>query len=269
MGRSLEKALYNHDYLCISGDEAVDLRVIQDDNVLVFENRGNPILRVALHDFLSSPVHVLREFSSKSDRHGFFRQFTLLSLLTGFPLTLYAIFHALFCAVLRARFDFRASSVTASGLCLFMGITLLVPVHLGRSQQIGAKELAGALESGRWQERVAALKMIEQERLELGNFQAYQRVLASPHVAERYWLARALGVSRKSETYKDLLTFLDDPCPSVVSMAFYALGQRGDKRAIQEIVKRIEVSDHWYNQWYAYKALRDLGWRQKGSTKRL
>jgi HEAT repeat protein len=165
--------------------------------------------------------------------------------------------------------DFRASSITASALCLFIGITLLVPVHFGRSQQIGVKDVAEALESRRWQERVAALKVIEQERLELGHFQAYQRVLASPHVPERYWLARALGVSRKSETYKDLLTFLDDPCPSVVSMAFYALGQRGDTRAIQQIMKRIEVSDHWYNQWYAYKALRNLGWRQKISTKKL
>jgi len=48
----------------------------------------------------------------------------------------------------------------------------------------------------------------------------------------------------------------------VVSMAFYALGQRGDVRAIREIKGRIETSDDWYNQWHAYKALRALGWKQ-------
>jgi HEAT repeat protein len=64
------------------------------------------------------------------------------------------------------------------------------------------------------------------------------------------------------------LTFLDDPCPNVVSMAFYALGQRGDKRAIKEIIKKIQMSDDWYNQWYAYKALRNLGWKQNRLTQK-
>jgi len=74
-----------------------------------------------------------------------------------------------------------------------------------------------------------------------------------------------LGVSGQSETFKDLLSFLDDPHPNVVSMAFYALGQRGDRRAVNEIIKRVETSDDWYNQWYAYKALRRLGWKQAKS----
>ena len=31
---------------------------------------------------------------------------------------------------------------------------------------------------------------------------------------------------------------------------------------INKILKRIEKSLHWYEQWYAYKALRALGWKQ-------
>jgi len=75
-------------------------------------------------------------------------------------------------------------------------------------------------------------------------------------------LARVLGASRKPETYKDLLVFLDDLYPNVVCMAFHSLGQRGKKGIIREIVKRIETSDHWYEQWYAYRSLRTLGWKQ-------
>jgi len=71
-----------------------------------------------------------------------------------------------------------------------------------------------------------------------------------------------LGVSREPETFKDLLAFLDDPHPNVVSMAFYALGQRGNRRVVNELIKRIATSDDWYNQWYAYKALRSLRWKQ-------
>jgi HEAT repeat protein len=87
----------------------------------------------------------------------------------------------------------------------------------------------------------------------------------SPHIPERYWLVKALGVSRQPETYKDLMRFVDDPHPNVVRMAFDSLGQRGDTSAINVIMKRIETSDHWYEQWYAYKALRKLGWKQAKS----
>ena len=31
------------------------------------------------------------------------------------------------------------------------------------------------------------------------------------------------------------------------------------------IIKRIETSTHWYNQWHAYRALRTLGWKQRRS----
>jgi hypothetical protein len=266
---ALEKELLNYDYLNVRGHERVDLEILQEGNILFFKNEGRTILRVALKNFFSGPGRVLKEFSFKSDKYGFFRQFTFLSLLVGFPLTLYVIVHALFCIALRFFADLRHSSVMASILCFLLGIALLIPLHLGGEKEIDVKELAEASESERWQERVAALKIIEQERVEVGELKAYQTMLASPHVPERYWLVKALGVSRQPGTYRDLLAFLDDSCPNVVSMAFYALGQRGDKRAIKEIIKKIEVSDDWYNQWYGYKALRNLGWKQTKSQTRL
>jgi hypothetical protein len=128
-----------------------------------------------------------------------------------------------------------------------------------------AKDPAQALGSDRWQTRVAALKIIERNKLEVGDFEAYPKLMRSSHVAERYWFVRALGSSRRTGTYRDLLGFLDDPNAGVVSMAFYSLGQRKDSRTVPEILKRIETSDDWYNQWYAYRALRNLGWKQSKS----
>lgn len=106
--------------------------------------------------------------------------------------------------------------------------------------------------------------------MDIGSFETYKDILTSPYIPVRYWLARVLGASRQPDNYKDQLVFLDDPCPNVVCMAFHSLGQRGknqrgNKRIIREIVKRIETSDHWYEQWYAYKALRNLGWNQARS----
>ncbi|MBW2340413.1 MAG: HEAT repeat domain-containing protein [Deltaproteobacteria bacterium] len=258
----LERGLLDRDYLIVTGDATVDLKIAQEDNILVFENEERAILRAPVKAFVSRPGAVLREFSQMSDRYVFFRQFTFFSLLIGFPITLYVFLYAVLRFAFRLLLDSLTSSVIASLLCLLLGIALLGHVHHSREKKIEVKDLADTLGSKRWQERVAALKFIIEHGLDLGDFQDYKGMLKSPHIPERYWLARGLGASRRPETYQDLLAILDDPHPNVVSMAFYALGQRGDLRAIREIRERIEISDDWYNQWYAYKALRALGWKQ-------
>jgi Ca2+/Na+ antiporter len=265
---SLERALVNYDYLNVGRHGAADLKISQEENKLVFEHKRARILRVTTREFLSGPGRVLKEFSSKSDRETFFRQFTFLSLLVGFPLTMYVVVHGLLCLVLGRLVGLRNAQTVASILCFSVGLLLLIPLYLHRGKEIELKGLAEALESERWQDRIAALKVIQREGIEVSEFPGYQTGLTSPHVPERYWLVRALSVSRLPETYKDLSAFLDDPNSNVVSMAFYALGQRGDRGAIKEIIKRIETSDHWYCQWYAYKALRNLGWKQTAFQQR-
>jgi len=267
--RPLEKKLLDHDYLNVGGDPAADLKISQRGKDLVFENRGRVILETLPMDFFSNPGAVLKEFSFKSDQYAFFRKFTFFSILIGFPVALYILIYALFRFLAGFFVDSRASSLIASILCFLIGVTLLVIFQNNREKEIEVKEVAEALQSERWQKRVAALRIIQKKGIEVADFQAYQKMLASPHIPERYWLVRALGVSRKSETYTDLLAFLDDPHPNVVCMAFYALGQRGDRRAVKEIIQRIRTSsDDWYNQWYAYRALRSLGWKQTRSRQK-
>ena len=88
----------------------------------------------------------------------------------------------------------------------------------------------------------------------------------SSYIAERYWLARTLGNSRNPATYDDLLHFLNDPHPNVVTMALHAIGKRGNRDMADEIMHIITTTDNWYIQWYAYKALRSIGWRQTKSN---
>ena len=87
-------------------------------------------------------------------------------------------------------------------------------------------------------------------------------MLSSPYIPVRYWLVRVLGASRDPKNLKDLLRLMDDPSTNVVCMAYYSMGQRGNKSNIKDLLERIKRSDHWYEQWYAYKALRALGWKQ-------
>jgi len=260
--RHMERALINDDYLPVAQNAPVDLEIVQSENALLFKHHGKTVLQPSVKTFLSRPEDVLREFSAATDKHALFRQATIVSLLVGFPITLYVMVFALLHFVLRFFLGLTPSSVVAGVLCLLIGLALLVPLRLARVSTNDDMKLSEALNAASWQQRVAATRRLVSERLDIADFPAYRRFLASPHVPERYWLVKALGVSRHPETYPDLLAFLDDPHANVVSMAFYALGQRGDRRAIKEILRRIESSNHWYNQWYGYRALRHLGWKQ-------
>jgi len=259
---SIDRRLISYDCLRVEGGSPVDLTISQKGMFLVLGNGKRDILEVSPKAFFSDTGKILREFSKQSDRHRFFRQFTFYSLLIGFPVTLYLFPLFLFRALSGLFMSMGASSIFASALCLAMGIALFAFFVQSRVKGAEIGDAASALESERWQERVAGLRLIEKEGTEVGDFQAYPRMLTSPHIAVRYWLARSLGVSRNPETYDDLLGLLNDPHPNVVSMAFFALGRRGDKKAISIIVENIGTSDQWYSQWYAYRALRRLGWKQ-------
>ena len=261
----LEKRLLDHDYLNIRRYPKPDLKIMEEGGMLAFKNRGKTILRIARGDFLAAPGDVLKEFSLKSDRHSLFRKFTFFCLLTGFPLILYITLYALFYLVSCIFMDSKKSSVAASILCFAIVALILSSLYFAGRKTIDADNLSEAMESGHWRERVVALKVVGRKGMEIGDFRAYKKMLKSPYMPERYWLAKAMSKSRKPETYSELLALLDDPNRNVVCMAFSALGERKDPSAAGEIIKRIETSGDWYIQQYAYRALRRLGWKQTGS----
>jgi Ca2+/Na+ antiporter len=265
MVNSLERQFLLRDYLSLDENHGVDLNIRDGSHELIFEHYGKEVLQASLKTFVASPAGVLKEFSEKIDRFSFFRHFTFLSLLLGFPIILYIFLHALLCFMSSFLFDSKISTLIASGLCLSLGVALFLVVYTGREGKIPEQDLARALQSNDWQNRVAGLKAIERRNLEIGGFREYRRLLASPHLLERYWLARDLGRSRQPETYRPLVMMLNDPSPNVVSTALSSLGQRGDPKAINEILSWMETSDHWYCQLRAYRALRALGWKQSRS----
>jgi len=258
----LEKELLNHDYLPLMKDVHCDLKIIEDRGLLILMNKDRVILNVTPAEFLSMPGFILKKFSLKTDKQVFFRHFTFFSLLIGFPITLYIVFYSMFHLISSFFFNFINSSLIASILCLIFGISTIIPLYIAEIKLTDPNDISKAIESERWQDRVAAYKTIESKRLEVSDFKPYNNVKASPNIAERYWYARALGVSRNSKTYNELLSLLDDPHPNVVCMALYSLGQRGKKTTVNKIMSIIKSSDDWYTQDYAYRAIRKLGWIQ-------
>ena len=259
---TLEKILRNYDYLPMQGDKKVDLTITQKNNQFLFGNQDRQYFQLNVNDFFSDPQKALNKFSSESDGYAIFRQFTFLSLMFGFPILIYIVLHAVIYYTLFLLDERRKRAVIASVACLLIGFIVLIYFHSNRSANIALNDLAEDLNSEHWQRRVAALKIIQEKRLEISRYQAYPILLQSRLDQERYWLVRALAVSRQPHTYRDLLNFLDDPNPNVRTMAFYALGQRKNPQAVPSILEKIASSKNWYCQLYAYKALRSLGWKQ-------
>ena len=263
--QKLDKRLLAHDYLPLSEGNDVDLVIHREGDKLVFQADYRRILQIPLDQFLSDPHEALRRYSEKIDRHAMFRQFTFLFLLIGFPVMIYMVLHAVFYYPGFIILGRSTAAVTASLMCLLTGIMVLVYFQSNRSRSIGIQNISVALQSDHWQTRVAALKMIEQKRLEIASYQSYPGLLKNQIPQIRYWLVRTLAFSRRPETFKDLLQFVNDDNLNVRTMAFNSLGLRKSPRAIKPILSKIEKSADWYDQMYAYKSLRSLGWKQTRS----
>jgi HEAT repeats len=217
--------------------------------------------------FESDPVRALRAFSKATDRFGSFRRITLIGLLIGFPTLLFVAVYAALHWLAQKMFDGRRATVLSSGLCLVVGILLYLPLLKGGAiNTITPEKIPAALKADDWTIRVAAIRYIETHKLEIANYPAYQRLLDSPLVVERYWLARAMANSRSEQTYPQLLRLMQDPNPNVTCQAFYALGKRGQRTAIAPIKACLMASNNWYSQWYGYRAMRSLGWHQGRSN---
>jgi len=254
--------LLANDYLPLTDPARVDLIIIQKADRLIFRHNGRRIFQVKVNQFLSDSKKPLQRYAEEIDRNGAFRQLTYLSLWFGFPVLIYFILHAVLFYLAVIFLDQKTAALTASIMCLLMGLIVLVYFQSNRSSNIEIKNVSEALQSEKLSTRLAALKTIRQKKLEIAEFREYPLLLKSRHPQERYWFVRIMALSRRPRTFNDLLKFINDENTNVRSMAFYSLGQRKNRRAVRPIIEKINSSDDWYAQMYAYQALRSLGWKQ-------
>ncbi len=261
----VERQLRNYDYLAVKNQDDPDLTVREENSRLIFTQSGREVFQTGAAAFVSRPKVLLEKFSEKIDRLSFFRSVTYYCIKYAYPIFLYLIIYSVLHLMCGFCFRTTTASVVAAGLSLAIGITAIIPVYLGNRTTVDGDNLRKTITSENWQDRVAAVKYVEAKGLEISEFPTYKKMLTSPHLPERYWSARALAVSRKAETFNDLLKLMDDSQPNVVCQALYALGKRGNKKAIAGIISTLNSSTSWYIQRYGYNALRALGWKQPES----
>jgi hypothetical protein len=269
LGRRVASQMRYRDYLVVGNGEPVELEIKQAGDRLDWLNNGRRILAITPESFFSNPNAVFEQYSRQTDRSAFLRTFTFFGILLAFPILLYCAVFGILRLLTGLFMKPSRATLLSSILCFMIGVVLLVPVYQGGRRPVNAENLAAALDAADWRDRTAALKLIEQRQLEITTYPSYEKSMTSRHLAERYWLALALGSSKKDRTIDDLFTLLSDPQPNVVCQALYALGKRGgDLKSdiIEAILAKIRSTDSWYVQRYAYLALRSLGWRQPASN---
>ena len=250
----------------LSPNLSPDLTIDYENDSLIFQYQNKIIHQCSTDEFLKGSEEILELISDKTDHNKFLRKITFLSLISASPLLCYIILHAFFMVIL---FFIKSKTFRITGASIACLITFTLPAvsfYYQPPLDIKKDDIAKYLKSVDWQERVGAFKAISEQNLSVDRFIETDQLndfIQSPMIAERYWLAKVLGSSRSIKSYPVILKLLDDPQPNVVCMAMYSLGKQHQSNAESEIIRRIKTYDHWYVQWYAYKALKRLGWTQK------
>ncbi len=267
--RRVDNTLAAHDYLPVVDNRRCDLYMTQDgERLFLFASRGkNYGLETTPPAFFEAPGKTLARFSEKTDSLEYFRWITFISLFTALPLTLFFLVHGVFTGLLVVVPWHFLRHATASLLCLVIGVGLAAPLYLAPDEVLSSSsDIRSGLNADDWRLQRKALLVMHDSGMDPLRFTASDPLSASSHIPIRYWYASALKHSGQPGASEILLQMTRDPHPNVVCAAYSSLGQIGSTQMVDTIKNRIAMSDHWYIQWYAYKALRRIGWTQDASN---
>ena len=263
----ITRELVIRDYLPLGDKVRPDLRISLLDEDLALYTGNKLALRVSVHDFFRNPSDIFKRYESRAAKGAFLLTVTFFSL---FLLGTVLLFSCTYVPIYFLSGLFLKSTPRAVKAGILWPLAfLLLFLSFNSSDTEGLNDpqnLSKAFTSGHLHSRIAALKYILRNKIDIAGFPAYPSMLNSRHIPERYWLAKALGVSRTPETRKALYRLLDDPHFNVVCMAIDSLGRRGNRSDIPRILSKMDRSDNWYEQWYGYRAIRRLGWQQRQSN---
>lgn len=260
--KALRDILVSRDFLPIDGVYHPHLTLRSQAGLLLFFSSDRQVMAARIIDFIAGPDDLLKNFSRKTDTYGSYRKLTGIALFTGLPLLAYLLMHSLFFTAL-GMFTGRAKAgLAASGACFFLALSGFTVLFLRTSDPLPLQDVKPALNSPALHQRVKGLQAMEEHRLDPAFHPGVLESMKSPFPLERYWAARAVAGSRDREIFNRLAELTRDSHPNVACQAFYALGMGKNPEAVPEIRRSMVKSANWYVQWYAYKALRRLGWTQ-------
>lgn len=260
--RRLSEALESRGYLPVIGRAPVDLTVAVADGQVRLGRGARIVLTAPVTAFLNDPGGYLKRFAQRCDRHPGLRQLCLAGVVAGFPLIVYLLIWAVVNGPATMWIGGRAAGLAATVAAFGIGLGLWLPLVLQPRIVATLDQVPAVLRSSDWRLRVAALRALHDAGGKARAVPLPETLPDSPRTAERYWLAQVLRWRRDARSLAWLKRLAADSHPNVVCSAVGALGRRGQAATIPFVQRILTSSDHWYIQWYAYRALRDLGWHQ-------
>lgn len=261
--RRVSRALLYQDYLPLGHKVPSDLKITPSGKDLSICHQGQLLLKPSVKEFLRNPHVTLRQYEARTEKHAFLMGSTALSIVLLAALLLLTLTYVPFYLLSGLFWKSTPKSIKTGILWSLALLAMLLFFNASDPTDLKVPgHLTKAMKSDRLHTRITALKYVILNQIDISGFPAYQDMLNSPHVPERYWLAKALGRSHTRETHEALHQLLGDSYFNVVCMALDSLGQRGNRADIPPILSKMESSHNWYEQWYAYRALRRLGWNQ-------
>ncbi|MBF0224884.1 MAG: hypothetical protein HQK76_05460 [Desulfobacterales bacterium] len=259
---SIESKLLMFDYIPIRSDINADMVIFQKEKKLILKRKEKEIIKTNIEQLISNTSNILTEFSDKTDKYIFFRAITFYSLILGFPILLYTIIFNIF-SIIFTVFSSKYKDILAALICFIVGILFLMPIYFINKKDITLENYKTFLSSNQWQDRVESLKFMINKGIDIKKTEDYQKLMNTDIIPEKYWLIKSLENS--SNTYADAAKFLNSKQINILCMAYNVMGKTKNKNAIPLIIERIKNSKNWYEQWYAYKSLRKIGWSQTKS----
>ncbi len=256
-------ALILRDVLPVSANQSTHFDAILDRDRLHFRHGGRSLLDTPIRVFLERPDTVLQEFFQAADRLAAFRRIVFLSFLFGFPTALFLFsFAFLRLAVAPLLPTSRQAAALAALLCfVFAALAFVFFVRPGEKpedEKTPPQEFARIFPS----RRASFLSALIARGGEVTELPGWEDLAQSSDSRVRALLARGLGISRSPQAASVLTRLLADPQLSVRTAAVESLGRQGGPQAREALLLLLERSRTWYDQFYAYRTLRSLGWTQ-------
>ncbi len=269
----LERILRRHDYFVVpQGQAKADLKLVARGERLELWRGGGSVMTVDERRFLASDAEILERFSRMTDNNRVFRRFTIISLLAVAPLVLYLTTYAVFCLIPGLLTGIGIASFLVPLLCFGFWTGAMTVLDTPPVTEMSLARAAVAIREGTRRERLAALRFIHEEKLDLADFAGYRGLLDTGDYALRYWLVSNLGYSRDPAAVAALNRFLNAESAYIVCKAIEAAGRKANRpattagRDFRKILRqKINAGDNWYVQFYAYKTLRETGWTPEKS----
>lgn len=264
--KQISGILIKYDYLPITNGHDVDLEIRISGTQMDMLHNGRHIMTSPVIDFLKTPRTVLNKFSQQTDYFSLFRLWLLVSLICIPFISIYAFIYIPVNAIAGKLLinPWHHAIVPSTVFFLIFSCLILFLMPEDR-RQVEPDIIKNYFTSRDISKRLEALHAAVEGHIDLAETPSYKKLLNSPHLVERYWLAKTLGHMKSRETYEELLRLVDDQHFFIKYNAIHSLGRRGERSAEKKLLDIMKKSENWYVQLYTYKALRKLGWKQKRS----